>query len=134
MELCSANSAASAMKRPPSATRSVSRAPPTSRCHSQRTITAASHQKAAKMKPPTHAVASARPPITTAAATRGFKSEPKRLRGAGRIAGSPPLNPTRPSSRRRLDRSRFDNRAKTTFPRRVLVERGEEGRVVEIRP
>src|SRR3984957_20407493 len=134
MELCSANTPASAMKRPPSASRSASRAPPIRRCHSHRTTRAASHQKAAKMKPPIHAVASAKPPIATAAATRGFKSGPKRLRGAGRTAGSPPLTATRPSSRRRLDRGGFDNSAKTTFPRRVLVGSGVKGTDFEIRP
>ena len=132
-ELCSANSAASARKRPPSATRWASRAPPISRCHSHRTTTDASHQKAAKMKPPIHAVASARPPITTAAATRGPRSAPNRVRGA-RGTGPPPLNATRTSSRGRLDRGGFADSAKTPFPRGVLVERGAKGRVVEIGP
>ena len=46
----------------------------------------------------------------------------------------PPLKATRAPSRGRLDRGRFAYSAKTPFPRRVLIERGAEGNVVEIRP
>src|SRR5580693_5559400 len=135
MELCSADSAASATMRPPTATRSASRARPISRCHSHRRTIDASHQKTAKTKPPIHAVASARLPIATAAATRGLRSEPNQARGTERIAtGSSPLTAMRTSSRRRLDGRGLDDGAKPPFARGVLVERGEEGRVVEIRP
>src|SRR6185437_1218297 len=106
-------------------------------CHSQRTTTAASPQKTTKTKPPIHAVASARLPIAAAAATRGFRSEPKRARrsrGAASARVSPSLTATRPSSRRRLHGRRFDERAEPPLARRVLIERRDEGRVVEIGP
>src|SRR5271163_1730810 len=134
IESCSADSAASARATAPATTRAtISRSPPTSRCHSHNTTIEASHQNAANRKPPIHVAATATLPIATAAATRGQRSGPNRC-GADPVAGPSSLAVMPIPSRRRLDGGRLDESAEPTLARRILIERGDESRVVEIRP
>ena len=114
----------------------MSRSPPTSRCHSHNTTIEASHQNAANTKPPIHAAASATLPITTAAATRGRRSGPNRALAAAPIRSpGPRRSPSCPSPHEAdLTAAGSTSSAEPTLARRILIERRDESRVVEIGP
>src|SRR5271166_1889392 len=97
----------------------------------------ASHQKTTKTIPPIQATTSAAAPMTTAAATRGQRSPPKRApgaRGAGSLFASWFDAIRALPSRGRHDRRGLRRATKAPLARRVLIQRRYKRRIVEIGP